>query len=115
MTYVETIAAVAMVGIAVVGATAFTATHPALSERLEAQRDMLRALDAVLEGVRGGAVVATDGWIDSPIQTSIPLRIRLDVEQATPEGLLRIAASARCTVRGRVLTRQLSTSIWRAP
>jgi hypothetical protein len=113
VTYVETIAAVAMVGLAVVAASALTATHPTATDRLEAQRDMVRALDAVLEGVRGGAIPAADGWIANPIRTSARLQIRLSVERGRPDGLIRVVATARTTVRGRLLSRRLATSIWR--
>ena len=113
VTYIETVATVALVGIAVLAATALTAAHPSASERLEAQRDMMRALDALVEDVRAGKLRAQDGPVVNPLPMRRSLRLHLSVDDAGIDGLIRLRATARCTVRQQQLTRELVTAIWR--
>lgn len=111
-TYIEAIAAVSMVGLAVLAATSMTAAHPVASARLAAQEDMLSALDALLEDVRAGAVPLRSGVVRSPIRTSTPVRLSLEVESSEIAGLVRVRAIVRAEVRGQKLERVLSTAIW---
>lgn len=110
---VETIATVALVGLTVMAASSMTAVHPVATDRLEAQREMLRALDAVLEGVRSGTIPAVSGSVEPPIPVRRGLSLQLDVDESDVPDLLRCSATARCTVRGRPTTRSLHTAMWR--
>lgn len=112
LAYIEAIAAVAMVGLAVLAATSMTAVHPVASARLVAQEDMLHALDAVLEDVRSGMVPLRSGVVRCPISTSTPVRLVLEVESSEITGLVRVRAVARATIRGDAMERSMSTALW---
>jgi prepilin-type N-terminal cleavage/methylation domain-containing protein len=112
-TLIEAIATVALIGLTVLAASSMTAVHPVATDRLEAQREMLRVLDAVLEGVRSGEIPAVSGPVESPIPVRQRLSIELEARESDVPGLLQVAATARCAVRGRKMTRSLCTAMWR--
>ena len=113
VTYIEAIAAVAMIAFAVLAATSLSAVHPVASSRLDAQDDMLRALDSLLEGVRAGTVPLQSGSVASPIPAKTQVRLSIEIAASDLPGLIRVRAIARARVRAEVLERSMSTAVWR--
>ena len=112
ISYIEVVAALALVGVTVLAASSMTAAHPVGSARLAAHEDMLTSLDAVLERVRSGVAPAVSGRIQSPIVTRTRVSLSLEVRQSELPGLVWVRATARSTVRGRQLERSMETAIW---
>jgi type II secretory pathway pseudopilin PulG len=110
-TYIETIAAVTLLGLSIMIASSLTAAYPVASAHLVAQEEMLASLDAVLEGVRAGAIPAESGSVSSPVPTSSRISVRLEVVEHDSGGLKKIRAVASTVVRGRVLSRELWTTL----
>lgn len=113
ITYIETIAALAMVGLAVLAASSMTAVHPVASARLEAQHEMLSALDITLERVRAGAVPLVAGKVDWTADRASPVHLSLEIRETAPTGLTWIRLVARTEVRGQALERAMTTAVWR--
>lgn len=111
-TYLEVIAALALIGLTVVAASSMTAAHPTASARLDAQEEMVKTLDAVLEAVRGGVIQPKSGPVDPPISIHLPVSVWLEVSESELPGFYWIRATASAPVRGRVVERSLSTAIW---
>lgn len=107
----ECMAAVALVGIAILAAASLLAAHPRTVQRLEAQHTMLHQLEATIESVRAGALPLQS----APVTVADPrIKVRLTV-RAVPQsdGLFEVTATARTTVRGQVLSQSLHTMIRR--
>jgi hypothetical protein len=113
ITYIESIAGLAMLGLLILAASSMTAIHPVASARLAAQHEMLAALDTTLERVRAGTVPLAAGEItwDGPGHAGI--RLFLEVQETDRPGLTSVRVVARTSVRGRALERSLSTAVWR--
>ncbi|MCG6962718.1 MAG: type II secretion system GspH family protein [Acidobacteria bacterium] len=113
----ELVAALAILGFAILVTAAVLSTESDRAARLAARHQAVHALEATLEDVRAGIV---------PLQSSSPqtgeivqpaaadnLRITLNVAQASPPDLYRVEATARWRVRGRAAKATLTTLIWR--
>ena len=111
---IENIAALALVGLAVLVLTSITAVAPQTRERVEVQRAMLRTAEAAIEGVRAGATPLAGGPVTVDMTVAWPVTVRLEVSPAGVPGLWRVEAVARAEVRGQRLERRLSTQVWRA-
>ncbi len=109
---IEALAAVALVSLAVLIACNLLAAHPRAVDRLQAQQQMLSAVEATLETVRSGGELRS-----GPAAITVPgraaVRVSLEVTAIEPRGLFLVTARARCTVRGQELTRKLETMVWR--
>jgi len=113
ITYIETIAAVAMVGLAILAASSMTAIHPVASARLAAQHEMLSALDITLERVRAGEVPLLAGEVDWTTDRTSSIRLSLHIRETDRPGLTWIRLVARTEVRGQALERDMTTAVWR--
>ena len=113
MTWMETAAAIALVGLAVMVGASLLAAHPRASDRLAAQHELVRVLDATLESVRGGVVPLASGELAPPVPTEHRIRLALEVRPVGPSGLWEVTAVARCEVRREPVERRLSTLMWR--
>lgn len=113
----ELVAALAILGFAILVTAAVLSTESDRAARLAARDQAVHALEATLEDVRAGMV---------PLQSSSPhsgaiiqpaaadnLRITLNVAHAIPPDLYRVEATARWRVRGQAATATLTTLIWR--
>jgi len=113
ITYIESIAGLAMVGILALAASSMTAIHPVASERLAAQHEMLAALDTTLERVRAGAIPLVSGEVQWRSTGTSPIRLVVEIRQADLDGLTWVRLVARTRVRGQSLERALTTAVWR--
>jgi prepilin-type N-terminal cleavage/methylation domain-containing protein len=114
-TLIETIAALAILGATLAIAASIGSRGPRASERLAAQRVALRAAEAALEAVRAGTVPLASGVVVVPgsVARSSAVRVRLEVRDAGPRGLLEVRASATAPAPGRHVTQSLHTLVWR--
>jgi type II secretory pathway pseudopilin PulG len=115
ITLMETTAAVAMIGLATLAASSLLAVHPRAAERVAAQKELLRVVEATVESVRAGALPLASGSIEAPIPTSRPVGASLVVRALAPAGLYELTATASTLVRGHPVERSLSTMLWRRP
>ncbi len=116
LTLIECLAALALVGLAVLIASSVLAAHPQAVDRLQAHQEMLSAVEATIEAVRAGHCELRSGPVSGlPVEGRAAVRVRLEVAAIKPAGLFVVSATARCTVRGQKLTRQLETMVWRRP
>ncbi len=122
---IECLAALALVGLAVLIASSVLAAHPRAVDRLQAHQEMLSAVEATIEAVRAGHCELRSGPVSglpvegraavAPRTSRAGVRVRLEVAAIKPAGLFVVSATARCTVRGQELTRELETMVWRRP
>lgn len=113
----ELVAALAILGFAIVVAAAVLSTESDRTARLAAREQAVHALEATIEDVRAGLVPLQStsqklvGHTPSP--AAHDLRITLDIARENPPDLYRVQATARWEVRGRARSMQLTTLMWR--
>ena len=114
-TLIETIAALAILGATLAIAASIGSRGPRATERLAAQRVALRAAEGALEAVRAGTLLPVSGPVVLPgtIARGAAVRVRLDVRDAGPRGLVEVKASATAPAPGRPVTQSLATLVWR--
>lgn len=96
---------------------------PATLQRLEAQREVTRTTEAVLEGIRSGLVPLVPGevkWevvmperVSSKPSSFDTLLMWMEVKPGRPHGLFTVTLKTRHTVREQVFERTLETMAWR--
>lgn len=87
------------------------------ARRLEARSDLVRAVETVLESVRGGTLPMVSGDVDlsdefQPL-SSIRVRTKVVVTAKSPQGLFSIRVEARAMVRSEDMVVAISTQVWR--
>jgi hypothetical protein len=102
---------------AVVVAAGFLDAHMSAARRLEARSDLVRAVETVLESVRGGTLPMVSGDVDlsdefQPL-SSIRVRTKVVVTAKSPQGLFSIRVEARAMVRSEDMVVAISTQVWR--
>lgn len=114
-TFIETFAALAILGLAMVIASGLSGRGPKASARLAAHRVALRAAEGALETVRAGTAVPVSGPVALPgANTREPsVRVRLDVRPAGSPGLFEVRASATAPAPGHPVTESLTSFVWR--
>jgi prepilin-type N-terminal cleavage/methylation domain-containing protein len=118
-TLVETLVALAILGVALLLGTGILAQQPRIQLKLRAHQEAHAALARVLEGIRAGTVPLTPGTLSpapiTPVAAEgLVLRLRVDPDPAVP-GLFRVTVSAHYRVRGQLLQRRVETMVWRRP
>jgi len=112
---VEAIVAIALVGSAIIIASAFLNTLILSSEHLRTQEALLAEIEAVSEMMRAGILPLQSG----PLATggssgrTPDLSLTAIVEAKKPEGLYQVSLRAECSFRHRRISRTLVTEIWR--
>jgi type II secretory pathway pseudopilin PulG len=114
-TLLETVIAVALIGLATLAAVSLLAAQPRAAERLAAQHELLRVAEATIESVRSGALPLLSGPVESPIPTSRPVRVSLEVRDLDPAGLREVTVTAVTRLREQRVERGLASLIWRRP
>ncbi len=113
-TFAETMAAVALIGIATLISGSLLNLHPTATLRLEAQDEALRVVEATLESVRAGAIPLTSATLSNPpIRVRHGMKVTLVVSPQETPNLYSVRIDARCNVRGQDVERHVSTMLWR--
>lgn len=113
----ELVAALAIVGFAILAVTATLSVESGRAARLAAREEAVDALEATIEEVRAGLTplestsIQVTGTADSAHDGS--LDITLDVVSVSPSGLYRVEATARWRVLGKAASERLTTLVWR--
>lgn len=116
----ETLIAVAILGVALMMGVGLLVQEPRILRRLEARRQTLRAVESTLESVRTGVVPLVSGEL-SGFQTAVgepaphDLTVRMDVEPLMPAGLFRVVLQARTTALGQPIESRLESLVWQPP
>jgi hypothetical protein len=114
-TLVETLVALTVLFVVLVGlATGLTVTRRA-AESLRLQRAADRALEASLEGLRSSPALPRGGALPAPAAwgARTPVALSLEVEPLRPAGLHRVTLRAAYLHRGATIQRTLVSQIWR--
>lgn len=113
----EALAAIAIVGMALLVSTNALQTHARVARRAEIQQEMLRSAEDALESVRGGEVPLDEG----PVQLATEadgIRRRtvytiVRVEALDIEGLYEVTARSRAHFIDEPMELELRTMVWR--
>jgi len=114
---IEALATLTIFGMAVVVAAGFLDAHMSAARRLEARSDLVRAVETVLESVRGGTLPMASGDVDltdefQPL-SSIRVRTKVAVTEKIPQGLFLVRVEARAMVRSEDMVVTITTQVWR--
>ena len=113
----EAVAAIAIVGFALVVAAHAMSAYAATVRRAEVRQQLLWAAENVIESVRGGQLPLTSGTVQLDRDLSPPdgeaVHLFLEVRQRDQPGLHDIAIRASTSLPGRREEVELSTMVWR--
>lgn len=113
----ECLAAMVLIGFALLIATAFLNTMAGSAAQLNAQTELLRRLNAAAESVRSGQAPLRSGpmLLDPGVACArlTDFHLWLEVTSTDRQGLYEITIHGRCTLHERALRRSLTTMIWR--
>ena len=113
----EALVAAAVVAVGLMFVMALLAHEARLSVAGPAQRRAFHALEAVLEGVRAGAVPLSDATFLDPEPPWVPLAPRatlwLDVRPTELDDLWEVEATIRYRAGRDLQRRSLTTRVWR--
>ena len=116
-TLVEALVALALLAVVLLTSLALLAQEPRIDRRLRARQEAARAVEAVLEGIRAGAVPLRSGPLapslaPAPGASGGPLLILLDVAPAGPAGLYDVRVSVHYSVLGDEARWEARTLAW---
>ncbi len=118
---IETLVALALIGVILLLAMGLLAQEPGLGRRLAAQEEVLGILDTAHEAIRAGHVLPADSapfpWHQLYDTSAAPavdgLELWTEVVPHTVVGLDRVTLRARWTVDGLAFERTVHTLVWR--
>jgi len=112
---VEAIVAIALVGSAIIIASAFLNTLLISSDHLRMQEGLLSELEAAGEMMRAGILPLQSGplAVGGYSGNTPGLSLTAIVEERQPRGLYQVSLRAECSFRHRRISRTLVTEIWR--
>ena len=113
----EALAAIAIVGMALLVSTNALQTHARMARRAEIQQEMLRSAEDALESVRGGEVPLDEGPVHLATEAN-GIRRRtvytiVRVEALDIEGLYEVTARSRAHFVDEPMELELRTMVWR--
>ncbi|HEV7518621.1 MAG TPA: prepilin-type N-terminal cleavage/methylation domain-containing protein [Thermoanaerobaculia bacterium] len=117
-TLVETLIALAILGIALLLVLSLVLNQPRMLKRLDAQRQAFRAIEGTLEAVRAGVIpLQTTRFENFDFLAGTPappdLTLQMDVAPVTaPPDLYKVSLSAHYTVAGKGFDKQVQTLVW---
>jgi type II secretion system protein I len=117
-TLLETLVALAILGIALLLVLSLVLNQPRMLKRLDAQRQAYRAIEGTLEAVRAGAIpLETTHFADFDFAAGTPappdLTLQMDVTPlAAPPGLYKVSLSAHYTFAGQGFDKKVQTLVW---
>lgn len=117
----ESLIALLLVAVALFLALYLTTTQPRAMERVRASESALRAVEAVLETIRGGTVPMIEGrtrWEGNtdrpPDSVTAGVQVTLDVTPVPgARDLYAVTVEARYVVARRIQVRRLRSMVWR--
>jgi len=113
---IETVVALAIIGLILLFGLSLAARESATRSRLEAHRTALSSLESVLEGIRaGGGRPADCSSIPAAAGRPEPGEIRLcsELTPEVPTGLYRLRLHAEVGVGSRPVEHEVETLLWR--
>jgi prepilin-type N-terminal cleavage/methylation domain-containing protein len=113
-TLIESLVALALVGVALLLAVGIQMQQPLALERLRARQAVTRALEAALESVRAGALPLADGVVPTAAVGggARDLVMRIRVEATATADLFAVTCEATYTLRGRPRRAALASLVW---
>jgi len=120
-TLVETLIALALLGIALLLGLSLVLSQPRMEKRMEAERQAFRAIEGTLEAIRGGSIPLGPTHFEnfafsagSP--ASSDLTLALDVQPVPfPPSLFQVSLTARYSVAGQRFEKRVDTLVWQPP
>lgn len=114
----EVLLALAIVGMAILAATAYAQARTTASLRLVARQRLQTAVEAALESVRGGLVPLESGPFDTAGELSVtpaevPVAVDIDVQPAGIDDLYTVTVRGRTRAAGRPVEEVVWTKVWR--
>jgi prepilin-type N-terminal cleavage/methylation domain-containing protein len=113
----ELLIAIAIVGMALLVSSNALQAHAALARRTEVRQQMQRAVEDVMESLRGDVIPLENGPVRLVVGRGSPMdsRIRtvVSVEPAEIEGLFDVHVVARTHSFGEPMALELNTKVWR--
>ena len=112
---IESVIAVALIGTALIISSALLNSLVLSADRLQAHREMLREIEAAVEMIRAGFVPLESGTLSSAGSNArFPdLRVTAVGEKQAAPGLYLVIVRAECSVRRHLISRRLTTQVWR--
>lgn len=113
-TLIESLVALALVGVGLLIAVGIQMQQPLALERLRARQEVTRALEAALESVRAGALPLADGVVPAASLGGAPrdMVMRIRVEATATANLFEVTCEATYTLRGRPQRAALASLVW---
>lgn len=119
-TYIECLAALTIIGLAIVAANAVFVARPGLEAGIQAREEATRALQLALETARAGAMplVSSEQSVPLPPDAAVAARsltVTLRIRPLQPAGLFEVRGRAHWLSAGRGHSQELLTMVWRRP
>ena len=115
-TLIETVVALAIVGLTLLGVISSIWHYRLASERFDAQRSALRSLEAAHETLRAGAAPLEPGPFTAPLPVDpggVAPEIEIEVERTMRPGLRRVVLRCRYPLHGYLHEQAIETLFWR--
>ena len=117
---VETLIALAILGIALLLGLSLLLQQPRIVLRLDGERQAYRAIEATLESVRAGLIplqtTEFQSFVTSAGEPAPPdLKLSMNVQPADSPGLYQVTLRARYKVAGFPHEKSLETLVWQPP
>src|SRR5947209_4163260 len=117
-TLVETLIALALLGVALLLGMALVLSQPRMVRRMESERQAFRAIEGTLEAIRGGAIPLVPAHFDnfafsagSPVSSDLTLS--MDVRPVPfPPSLFQVSLTAHYSVAGQPFDHRVDTLVW---
>ena len=112
----ETMVALALLGLVLLAATGMVLYHPRMVRRLDAERQVYRAVEAKIEAMRGGVSLESTG----PKPVFLPgsarnVTLQVTVTREPQPGLYRVVVDAEYTIYSQRLKKRVETMVWEEP
>lgn len=112
-TLIEVMVALFVLAVALLAGTALVLQQPRVVRRLDAERQVVRALESTLESMRAGLVSARSQELVGFAEAPPDLRVVVVVASEPAPGLYQVSLLARYSVLGEAKQRRLDSLLWR--
>jgi prepilin-type N-terminal cleavage/methylation domain-containing protein len=114
----ETLVALAILGLVLLMSMAMVLTHPRTVRRMDAERQAYRAMEATLEMLRAGEAPLWSGPVEIFLPAGSPtadLAVRVTVTPEPQPGLHRVVIEATYSLYGQKLEKRVESMVWEQP